>query len=280
MGDIPSLARLQAQAIWELPDSRVMPSPDVVVAITGAESGIGAACALAFGRTGHAVALFYYHEEGEARKNLETLEQSGGKGAVVQCDIRDEDSVDAAFASSESQLGVASVLVNSAGLNQSGVPVAAMELSQWERLIATDLTGAFLTSRRFVRSLHATKRPGAIVNISSIHAKAVRAGAADYCAAKAGLKRLTETMALEEAAHGIRVNAISPGMILTPMNARAVADEAYRASLERSIPAGRAGAPEEVAEVALWLASPAAGYITGASIVVDGGLSLMLGQGA
>jgi len=257
-----------------------MPSPEVVVAITGAESGIGAACARAFGRAGHAVALFYFHEERAARENLATIEQAGGKGAVIQCDVRDEASVEAAFAASESKLGVASFLVNSAGLNQSGVPVAAMELSQWQRVIATDLTGAFLTSRRFVRSLHATKRSGAIVNISSIHAKAVLAGAADYCAAKAGLKRLTETMALEEAANGIRVNAISPGMILTPMNARAVSNEAYRASLEQSIPLGRAGKPEEVADLALWLASPSAGYITGASIVIDGGLSLMLGQGA
>ena len=106
------------------------------------------------------------------------------------------------------------------------------------------------------------------------------AGAADYCAAKAGLKRLTETMALEEARRGIRVNAVSPGMILTPMNARAVADEEWRASLTDDIPAGRAGTAEEVAGLAVWLASPAAAYVTGASVVIDGGLSLMLGQGA
>lgn len=257
-----------------------MPPSKDVIAITGAESGIGAACAQAFGRAGHKVALFFYRDERAARDNLERIEQAGGHGGIFQCDIRDETSVAAAFADSEKTLGIARVLVNSAGLNESGVTVADMELDQWQRLIATDLTGAFLTSRRFVRALHDAGDAGSIINISSIHAKAVRVGAADYCAAKAGIKRLTETMALEEAIHGIRVNAISPGMILTPMNARAVSDKAYRGSLEQSIPIGRAGTPEEVADLAVWLASPAASYITGASIVIDGGLSLVLGQGA
>ncbi len=251
-----------------------------VVAITGAESGIGAACALAFGRTSHVVALLFYEDEASARETLELIAQAGGSGATVQCDIRDEAAVAGAFDQIERELGVARVLINSAGLNESGVNVADMELEQWQRLIATDLTGAFLTSRRFVRALHATGHDGAIVNISSIHARTVRPGAADYCAAKAGLKRLTETMALEEAANGIRVNAISPGMILTPMNARAVKDPAYRATLEDEIPIGRAGTPEEVAGLAQWLASPAAAYVTGASFVIDGGLSLVLGQGA
>lgn len=250
------------------------------VVITGAESGIGAACALAFGRASQAVALLFYEDENSARAILETIERDGGRGVTVQCDIRDEIAVTAAFDTIERTLGIADVLINSAGLNESGVNVSDMELEQWRQLIATDLTGAFLTSRRFVRALHTAGHGGAIINISSIHAKAVRAGAADYSAAKAGLKRLTETMALEEAANGIRVNAISPGMVLTPMNARAIADPEYRETLEAAIPAGRAGTPEEVAGLALWLASPAAAYVTGASVVIDGGLSLVLGQGA
>lgn len=251
-----------------------------LAAITGAESGIGAACAIAFARTGHDVAILYYEDESAARATLTAAEDAGAKGVIVQCDIRHEEIVHSAFDRIERELGTASVLVNSAGINQRGVDVADMELARWQRMIATDLTGAFLTSRRFVRALHDAGNGGAIVNISSIHARAVRAGAADYCAAKAGLKRLTETMALEEARRNIRVNAISPGMILTPMNARAVADEEWRASLTDAIPAGRAGTAEEVAGLAVWLASPAAAYVTGASVVIDGGLSLMLGQGA
>ena len=251
-----------------------------LAAVTGAESGLGAACALALARAGHDVALFYYADEAAAQAVLCEVEEASARGMMAQCDVRKEEAVNSAFDRIERDFGVASILVNSAGINQRGVDVADMELARWRDMIATDLTGAFLTSRRFVRALHDAGQGGAIVNISSIHARAVRAGAADYCAAKAGLKRLTETMALEEARRGIRVNAVSPGMILTPMNARAVADEKWRASLTEAIPAGRAGTAEEVAGLAVWLASPAAAYVTGASVVIDGGLSLMLGQGA
>lgn len=254
-----------------------MPRAQIIV-IAGASSGIGAACALAFGRAGHAVALLFHSNEQSARDLLRQIHAAGGAGITVRCDVSDESSVESGFDTVERSLGVGDVLINSAGINQSGVNVAKMELAQWERLISTDLTGTFLTSRRFVRSLHEAGRGGAIINISSIHATAVRVGAADYSAAKAGLQRLTETMALEEAANGIRVNAISPGMILTPMNDRALTDVEHRRSLEAAIPMGRAGTPEEVAGLALWLASPAAAYMTGSSVVMDGGLSLELGQ--
>lgn len=172
------------------------------------------------------------------------------------------------------------ILVNSAGLNMSGVKVTDMDLKQWERVVRTDLTGTFLTSRRFARDLRSAEKPGAIVNITSIHAFAMRAGGADYCAAKGGQQNLTETMALELADAKITVNAIAPGMILTPMNEEAVEDKDYRASLTKNIPLLRAGRPEEVAEVALFLASPAGSYITGTTITIDGGLSLLVGQGA
>lgn len=251
---------------------------DQVTIVTGASSGIGAACALAFGLAGNAVALLFRSNEPSARKLLQQIEAAGGSGIAVQCDVSDEASVEKAFDTVERSLGMGDVLINSAGINQNGVSVAKMELAQWQRLISTDLTGTFLTSRRFVRSLQKAGRGGAIINISSIHATAVRAGAADYSAAKAGMQRLTETMALEEAANGIRVNTISPGMILTPMNERALDDVEYRRSLEAAIPIGRAGTPDEVAGLALWLASPAAAYVTGSSVVMDGGLSLVLGQ--
>lgn len=251
---------------------------DQVIVIAGAGSGIGAACALAFGRAQQAVALLFHSDEHAARNLLDEIKEAGGSGITVQCDVSDESSVERGFDTVERSLGVGDVLINSAGLNQSGVNVADMKLTQWERLISTDLTGTFLTSRRFVRSLHGASRGGAIINISSIHATVARAGAADYSAAKAGLQLLTQTMALEEAANGIRVNAISPGMILTPMNKRAGSDLAYRQTLEAAIPLGRAGTADEVAGLAIWLASPAAAYVTGASIVMDGGLSLVLGQ--
>ncbi|WP_202386816.1 SDR family NAD(P)-dependent oxidoreductase [Qipengyuania algicida] len=250
------------------------------VIVTGAESGIGAACAAAFGALGDRVAICYFSEEAAAKETASAVEKGGGKAMTVQCNVADEASVDAAFTTVEKQWGIAEVLVNSAGLNMSGVKVRDMTLKQWQRLIDTDLTGAFLTSRRFVTARGDATSDAAIIQISSIHAYAVRDGGADYCAAKGGQTNLVETLAIEEAAKGLRVNAIDPGMILTPMNERAVEDGAYRASLVKNIPMGRAGEPSEVADLAVFLASDKARYITGAHMVIDGGLSLMQAVGA
>jgi glucose 1-dehydrogenase len=250
------------------------------IVVTGAESGIGAACAAAFGAAGDRVAVLYFSDGAAAETTAATVRQRGGEAITVQAHVDGEASVDAAFAAVEHAWGPADVLVNSAGLNMSGVTVRAMALAQWQRLIDTDLTGAFLVSRRFLTGRGEKVGDAAIIHISSIHAYAVRAGGADYCAAKGGLSNLVETLAIEEAARRIRVNAIEPGMILTPMNARAQHDPAYRRALEDNIPLGRAGDPAEVADLAVFLASDRARYITGARIVIDGGLSLMQALGA
>lgn len=251
-----------------------------IVVVTGGESGIGAACAEAFGATGARVAVLFHQDQAAARATADAVRQAGGEAMTMQAQVEDESSVDSAFAAIERQWGPADVLVNSAGLNMSGVTVRDMALAQWRRLIDTDLTGAFLTSRRFLTGRGDASGEGTILHISSIHAYAVRAGGADYCAAKGGLTNLVETLAIEEAARGIRVNAIEPGMILTPMNAQAQNDAEYRRSLERNIPMGRAGQASEVADLAVFLASDRARYITGARIVIDGGLSLMQALGA
>ena len=247
------------------------------VVVTGGESGIGAACAVAFGEVGDAVGVLFHSDSAAAQGVADKVIAAGGRATIAQCDVGDEGSVENAFAAIEQTFGPATILVNSAGLNMSGVEVRDMPLAQWNRLITTDLTGAFLVSRRFLKE-RAT--PGVILHISSIHAEAARAGGADYCAAKGGLTRLVQTMAIEEAPRGVRVNAIQPGMILTPMNARAVADVAYRKSLEDNIPMKRAGTPEEVAAMTRWLASDEASYVTGATFTVDGGLSLLTALGA
>ena len=222
----------------------------------------------------------YYRDGEAAARTVAAIVNIGRRAVAIQADVGDEHAVEAAFDACAAQLGIPDILVNSAGLNQSGVAVVDMELAQWQRLLASDLTGPFLTSRRFVRNLKSGPRPARIVNISSIHAEDVRAGAADYCAAKAGLQKLTETMALECASLGITVNAVAPGMILTPMNLHALEDTAYRRSLEANIPVKRAGTPEEVAAMVVYLVSPAAAYVTGATMTIDGGLSLVLAQGA
>ncbi|RYY26904.1 MAG: SDR family oxidoreductase [Sphingomonadales bacterium] len=255
-------------------------SKDAIALITGGESGIGAACAVALAKADSAVAILYWKDRDAAEGVRAAAEAAGARAITLQGDVGDEASVTTAFAAVTAALGVPTILINSAGLNMRGVAVADMELAQWDMMIRTDLTGAFLTSRALVRGLRGTGQAGRIVNISSIHGQAVRAGGADYCSAKAGLENLTRTMAIECASMGITVNAIAPGMILTPMNQRAQTDAAYRASLERNIPAGRAGQPEEVGAMAVYLCSPDAAYVTGVVLPIDGGLSLEAGLGA
>lgn len=251
-----------------------------VALVTGGESGIGAACVAALAAAGADVGVLYFDDEQAGSASAAVATGLGRKAVAVQADVGREHQVDAAFDAVAGQLGTPDILINSAGLNMSGVPVSEMSLDQWRAVIETDLTGSFLTSRRFVRNLRAKNDGGAIVNITSIHSTVMRAGGADYAAAKGGQRNLTKTMALEVAQHGVTVNAIAPGMILTPMNADALSDPAKRAELAKNIPLKRAGRPEEVAGVAVFLASPAGAYITGATVTIDGGLSLLLGQGA
>ncbi len=250
-----------------------------IAVVTGGASGIGAACALALAEAGADVAILIHADDDAAMEVERAVLARGRRGKRIAADVGNEAQVEGAFDAVAGTFGVPDILVNSAGLNQSGVAVADMEFAQWDRLLRTDLTGNFLTSRRFVRDLRNKGEAGAIVNITSIHAFAMRAGGADYTAAKGGQANLTRTMAIECAPLGITVNAIAPGMILTPMNAEAN-DSKRRADMERAIPSGRAGTPEEVAKLAVFLASPDAAYITGATVVIDGGLSLMMGQGA
>ena len=250
-----------------------------IAIVTGGESGIGAACAKALGAAGAKVVITYFRDSAAAAQVCAAI---GGPACAlaVQCDVGDEAAVDALFAAAQTAFGTPDFLVNSAGLNMSGVLLQDMALAQFDRVVRSDLYGPFLTCRAFVRGLLAQGNKGRIVNISSIHERAPRPGGVDYDAAKGGLAQLTTTLALELAPRGIAINAVAPGMILTPMNEHAVEDPAYRAKLEAAIPWGRAGAPGEVAALVNFLLSPAADYITGTTVTIDGGLSLTVAQGA
>lgn len=256
------------------------PPPRRLALVTGGDSGIGAACVKAFADVGADVAATYLHDRKGCEKTCADARDRGVNAIALQSDVRDEKAVESCFDAVRKELGVPNILINSAGINMHQTEVAEMDLEAWDNLIRTDLTGSFLTCRRFVRDLRAEGEEGTIINITSIHAEVMRAGGADYDAAKGGQLNLTRTLALEVARDGITVNAIAPGMILTPMNEEAVESLAVRKAKTKHIPLMRAGEPSEVAAVAVFLASPAARYMTGSTVTIDGGLSLLLGQGA
>lgn len=251
-----------------------------VAIVTGGESGIGRATAIKLGKAGVPVVLTYFADAEAANVIVSAILDAGGEAAAIKADVSDEQSVEAVFELAEQRFGMVDLLINSAGLNMSGVTLRDMALVQFDRLIRVDLYGPFLTCRRMVRALDSAARTGRIVNISSIHERAPRPGGVDYDAAKGGLAQLTATLALELAPKHIAVNGIAPGMILTPMNQSALDHPDELQSKEAAIPWGRAGTPEEVADLILFLLSPAAEYITGTTVTIDGALSLNVAQGA
>jgi len=248
--------------------------------VTGGESGIGRATALAVAQAGGNVAVTYFTDRDAADDVVSSIGKTGARGLAFKTDVGREDDVDVLFGRAEQEFGVVDLLVNSAGLNMSGTRIEEMTLAQFRRVLDADLIGPFLTCRRFVQGLEKAGRGGRIVNISSIHERAPRSGGADYDAAKGGLAQLTRTLALELALRHIAVNGIAPGMIMTAMNQDALNDPELLRMREAAIPWGRAGRPEEVADLAVFLLSPAADYITGTTVTIDGALSLTVAQGA
>lgn len=251
-----------------------------IALITGASSGIGEATARLFAAEGASVMVLHHGHSDDAQKIVDGITTAGGLAEQFDADVRDEADVAQAFETARRKFGEPTILVNSAGVDAAGINVADMELAHFEDVLRTNLVGPFLFARAFVRGALAAKVHGRIINISSVHEEIPRAGAADYCASKGGLRNLTRCLALELAEHGITVNGIAPGMILTPMNQEAIDDPAILKQQVASIPMKRAGKPEEVAELALYLASTAGSYASGATFTLDGALSMNLGQGA
>ena len=253
---------------------------DRVALITGSDSGIGRATAVAFAREGADVVVTYHDDEAGAHETRQAVEGAGRRSITVQVDVSDEASVERLFDRAIAELGPVDILVNNAGVNGTGRSVIDMDTGTWQRAMRTNLDGYFYCARRFARERRSTGGGGRIINVTSIHDEAASPGNAEYDTTKAGQAMLTRTLALELAPLHINVNAIGPGMILTPMNEEAVEDASVREAAARHIPWRRPGAPEEVARLAAFLASDEADYVTGTTVYIDGGLMRVQGRGA
>lgn len=249
--------------------------------VTGAASGIGAATALALAGAGAAVAVDYLAGQRAAAEGLcERIRADGGEAVALQADISQEEDVEALFRQVAGHFGGLDILVNNAGIERRS-PVADMGLDDWNEVLAVNLTGQFLCARAAVRQFcrqgiepGRSRAAGKIIFISSVHDIIPWARSANYAASKGGLDMLMRSLAQEVAPQGIRVNSVSPGAIQTGINRAAWETEAGRERLLQLIPYGRLGQPEDVARVVAWLASDLADYITGATLYVDGGMTL------
>lgn len=241
-----------------------------VALVTGGSRGIGRAIALQLASTGHAVAVNYASNEAAAADVVAAIESAGGTAIAVGADVGDDDAVAAMVDTVTEQLGPITVLVNNAGITDDGL-MLRMGPDQWDRVIATNLRSVYLCTKAVLKGMIRAKG-GRIINISSVSGVSGNPGQANYAASKAGVIGFTKSMAKEVGSRGITVNAVAPGFIETDMT-EALGDAVTERAAEQ-ISLGRLGRPEEVASVVGYLASDDASYITGQTIVVDGGLAL------
>ncbi len=242
-----------------------------VAIVTGSSSGIGQAIAIRFAQEGADVVVDYRsHPEG-ANDTKSQIEAAGAKAITVQADVSkladNQNLVDQAW----SQLGGCDLLVNNAGVEKNA-PFLDITEQDYDTVLDVNLKGAFFLTQAFVRKLAAAKKPGRVINISSVHEDMVFPNFTTYCCSKGGMRMMMRNLAVELGPLGITVNNIAPGAIDTPINTSLLADKPKLNALLANIPLGRLGKPEDVAGLAVLLASEEGGYITGSTFVVDGGL--------
>jgi glucose 1-dehydrogenase len=240
-----------------------------VAIITGAGRGIGRAIALAFAREGAAVIVNFSQSEDSAREVTQQIRSSGGRAKLVQANVANLEEHERLLHETVKEFGAVDVLVNNAGI-EVHEPVLNATPETWQRTIDVNLRGAYFLSCRAASRMR--PKGGAIINISSVHDVEPLRDRAVYSISKGGLMMLTKSLALELAEYNIRVNAISPGAILTDMNRASLSNSANRNRLLARIPLQRIGEPEEIGGAAIFLASAESSYVTGTTIYVDGGL--------
>ncbi len=240
--------------------------------VTGAATGIGRAIALRFGASGANVVVDHRNQPEDADAVVTQIARGGAKAIAVSADITDENAVEGLVQRAVGEYGGLDILVNNAGIEETRLMVDT-PLAVWERILRVNLTGTFLCTRAAARAMIARGRPGRIVNISSVHEDVAFPGNAAYAASKGGIRMFMRTIALELAEHGITVNDVAPGAIATPINASVRTNAEEQKQLLAEIPLGRVGDPDEIAALCAYLASDAAGYVTGSTFVIDGGLT-------
>jgi glucose 1-dehydrogenase len=251
--------------------------------VTGANSGIGKGVAIALGQAGADVVVNYVSDDAAAAAVVEEIKKSGSSAYAHQADVSSEDQVAAMFARMKQEFGTIDILVSNAGLQRDSA-FHEMTLAQWNKVLDVNLTGQFLCAREAVREFlrrgvvpSVSSAAGKIICMSSVHQVIPWAGHANYATSKGGIKLMMESLAQEVAPKRIRVNAIAPGAIRTPINTAAwETKEAYDA-LMTLVPYGRIGEPEDIARAAVWLASDNSDYVVGTTLYVDGGMTLYPG---
>lgn len=251
--------------------------------VTGASSGIGRAVAVALGRAGADVVINWASGERDALQTAAEIEALGARAIAVRADVSDEPQVLAMFAAAREAFGTLHIVVNNAGL-QRDAALTDMSLADFRRVLDVNLTGQFLCAREAVREFRrrgpdetVSRALGKIVCMSSVHDVIPWAGHVNYAASKGGVAMLMKSIAQEVAAERIRVNAVAPGAVRTPINKQAWATPEAYAQLMRLVPNKRIGEPDDIARAVTWLASDDSDYITGATLYVDGGMTLYPG---
>ena len=242
-----------------------------VAIVTGAGSGIGQGIAERIGCEGAKVIVDYLGSPEGAKETEEAIEKSGGEGEIVRADVTKIEDIRCLVDTAWNRFGSADILVNNAGMEKKSDFWDTPE-SDYDEIMAVNLRGPFFLTQAFVRRLRDAKKPGRIINISSVHEDMVFPGFASYCCAKGGLRMMMRDLAVELGPLGITVNNVAPGAIATPINKSLLEDKPKLNALLANIPLGRLGTPEDVAGMVAFLASEDAAYVTGSTFVIDGGL--------